>query len=761
MRVYSVCSIAGFLFLIATVTGCTRDPVALFERHMRRGNDHAAAKRYPEAVIEYRNAVAAAPNSENARFKLAESYAAQNQLPLALLEYTRAADLNPKFAEAQLKAGNLLLLSRQFADAKARARKILEYEPDHPAALLMLGNAMAGLGQVEEAVAANTRAATLDPKNAGMHLNLGALSYISGDVKQSETAFLRAVASAPESVGAHVALANFYVIVGRSDDAERVANTALKLDASHVAANQLLASIYLASGRSAAAEPLLQKAASVANDVRTKLALADYYIGEKRTDEALALLGKLAGEPRAFASAVGRIALIQLAAGRSADATVTLDAVLKVEPKAAGALALKSHISLANRDVAGARAFAEAAVAADQRSTRALFALAMVEQATGQNDQARKSLLGVLHIDPNAAEAAVELAKIHLARKEIDNAVQFANQAVKAAPRFLDARLIRLRTLIVRPSDAARADAELKTLLTLFPTSSEVQLARAALATSRGQHAIARQAFERAMELNPTDVQALEQMVGIEVRAGRTADARRQVDAALAKSGPSASLLIVAGKAYSADGDNAAAERHFRRAIELDPTMLEAYGALAALYIAGGRLPEAQREFIELAKRQSKKSAPPTMVGILFEAQRDFASAVEWYKKALQIDPRAATAANNLAWLYADRGENLDDAVLLAQAASAALPKQPEVADTLGWVYYKQNLPSMAVPHFERAIQGRSDQPDLSIPFGAGPRQTRPGPKSEGLSPSGIAARSEFSWRCGGQACSREAGVLT
>ena len=112
------------------------------------------------------------------------------------------------------------------------------------------------------------------------------------------------------------------------------------------------------------------------------------------------------------------------------------------------------------------------------------------------------------------------------------------------------------------------------------------------------------------------------------------------------------------------------------------------------------------------------KSAPPTMVGILFEAQRDFASAVEWYKKALQIDPRAATAAINLAWLYADRGENLDDSVLLAQAASAALPKQPEVADTLGWVYYKQNLPSMAVPHFERAIQGDPTNPTYQFHLG-------------------------------------------
>ena len=49
-------------------------------------------------------------------------------------------------------------------------------------------------------------------------------------------------------------------------------------------------------------------------------------------------------------------------------------------------------------------------------------------------------------------------------------------------------------------------------------------------------------------------------------------------------------------------------------------------------------------------------------------------------------------AANNLAWMFAETGENLDMALQLAQAATRRVPEQPEIQDTLGWIYYKKGL---------------------------------------------------------------------
>ena len=57
--------------------------------------------------------------------------------------------------------------------------------------------------------------------------------------------------------------------------------------------------------------------------------------------------------------------------------------------------------------------------------------------------------------------------------------------------------------------------------------------------------------------------------------------------------------------------------------------------------------------------------------------------------QALQIDPNSEVAANNLAYLVAENGGDLQSALGWAQAARKKQPENPGIADTLGWIYYK------------------------------------------------------------------------
>jgi Tfp pilus assembly protein PilF len=74
----------------------------------------------------------------------------------------------------------------------------------------------------------------------------------------------------------------------------------------------------------------------------------------------------------------------------------------------------------------------------------------------------------------------------------------------------------------------------------------------------------------------------------------------------------------------------------------------------------------------------------------------------------MSLDPDAAVAANNLAWIYAEEGEQLDRALEMAQTAKARLPEQAEVDDTLGWVYYQKGLFSLAMNSFRLAVERNS-----------------------------------------------------
>jgi tetratricopeptide (TPR) repeat protein len=126
---------------------------------------------------------------------------------------------------------------------------------------------------------------------------------------------------------------------------------------------------------------------------------------------------------------------------------------------------------------------------------------------------------------------------------------------------------------------------------------------------------------------------------------------------------------------------------------------------LGRLYLGQQRLDEARREFDRLAERQSNPAGALTMSGVIAQAQGDAPGARARYERAVAADPGAAVAANNLAWIYAESDERLDQALRLAQAAAEALPGSPEVLDTLGWAYYRNNLPAMAVPPLIRCLE--------------------------------------------------------
>ena len=183
-------------------------------------------------------------------------------------------------------------------------------------------------------------------------------------------------------------------------------------------------------------------------------------------------------------------------------------------------------------------------------------------------------------------------------------------------------------------------------------------------------------------------------------------------------------MLALAGRVWAATGDAAKGEEFLRRAIEVDASNLEAYSLLGGLYFSQKKLDQAIAEFDKLAARQPNAMAPQTMVGLILQAQGKNDEAQKRYERLVELNPRAAVASNNLAWMYASRGEQLDKALQLAQAAKAELPDHPDVNDTLGYVYLKKQLPSLAIPPFRFALEKAPDNPAFHYHLGLAYAQT-------------------------------------
>jgi tetratricopeptide (TPR) repeat protein len=690
------CAVVIVCLLLGAVA-CSRDPATLRQKYVESGDKYFKQSKFAEAAVQYANAVRQDPESGMARMRLADAHMAAGHTRAAFPEYIRAADLLPNDLDAQMKAGGLLLNGGLFEEAKNRARAILQKDPKNPAGLMLLGNSLAGLKNVDDALDVVNRAIEIDPERAGVYSNVGVLQLAKGDHALAETAFKRAVAVSPQSVDAYVNLGNFYRAVKRYPEAEEALKRALPFGAKNPRLNRAIASLYVEWNKLPEAEPYLKTVVDLDQSEGARFGLADYYVACGRLDEAIAILSELSAEKGRFVSAKTRIAMLLFAAGKRPEADKVADEVLAREPRSAAALTVKARLLLAENRTSDALARIKTAIEVDPRSASAQLTLARIQLASNHVEDARKALMQVLQLDPRSLAAQMELSELHRNRGEVDSAILFAEQAAASRPDNTKARLELVRALLVRDTDAPRAEKEIRTLLARHPNSSDAVSALAALYLSRNDQVAAKRVFERALELDPTSLEALSGLVAIDLGNKQIRAASARIDAALAKRGESAPVLLLAAKVYALVGDPKKMEDLLKRALAADPGNPETYSALGQLYAQQGRLDDARRQFTDVVKLEPQSVAGPTMLGLISYAQRDLPEAERWWTRALEIDPRTAAAANNLAWVIAERDGNLDQALQLAQSAKAKYPSQPDINDTVGWIYYKKHATTQAL----------------------------------------------------------------
>jgi putative PEP-CTERM system TPR-repeat lipoprotein len=686
--------------------GCSKDPNIAKREFVQSGDTYVAQQKYAEAIIQYRNAVQQDPRFGEARLKLAEAYAHTGNVVNAAREYVRAADLLPDDPTAQLKAGNMLLILRQFPDAQGRADKVLAHDPKNVEAQILRANALAGLKKFGDAVAEVEAAIGNDPDRGASYANLATLQMVQGNTAEAEVGFKKALELDPKSVPAHLAIANFYLAMGRVDDAETALKAAVAIDPQGLLANRALGYLYMGTRREAEAERYLKVVAAAAPGNGGRLALADYYVAARRPEEARKLLASLeTGTSGTDHVAVElRLASLEFDAGDTASAAKRVDGILSADPKNADALVARAHILLKTGRVDDALAAAQQAALAAPQSAKVKFVVGLANVAHRNDTDAMAAFNEALRLDPGMAAAEMELARLDLRAGRLSQATQLIESAAKKLTDNPEVQLLRAQ-IYLAAGDAAKAEPVLTSLARTYPDSSGVQNAVGTLQLHRGRRAAARTAFAAALSRDPGNAAALTSLVAMDLQDKRPQAAKRRVDAAVAAAPRNAALLTVAGRTYAEIGSTADAERLLQQAVEADPNALDAYAALGRIYLAGGRTDDAIAQYWQMADKQPQSVSARTTVGVLLDMEHRTNDARAVYEQVLQTDSHAAVAANNLAWIYAEQGGNLDLALQLAQTAKAALPRSPQVNDTLGWIYYKKGLGSLAVPALQQSVE--------------------------------------------------------
>ena len=136
------------------------------------------------------------------------------------------------------------------------------------------------------------------------------------------------------------------------------------------------------------------------------------------------------------------------------------------------------------------------------------------------------------------------------------------------------------------------------------------------------------------------------------------------------------------------DWDWSAAEKEFRRAIELNPTSAVAHFHYAYMLSTMGRFDEGIAECKRAQELDPLSLIVNLYFGYIYTLARRFDEAVPWYRKGLELDPNSNIGHAELAWNYAFKGQTSE-----AIAEYQKIPKLPSprtdqlLSGGLGYVY--------------------------------------------------------------------------
>ena len=99
----------------------------------------------------------------------------------------------------------------------------------------------------------------------------------------------------------------------------------------------------------------------------------------------------------------------------------------------------------------------------------------------------------------------------------------------------------------------------------------------------------------------------------------------------------------------------------------------------------------------------------------IYVLQGEIRKGEEILEVVFRDDPEDPSVNNDLGYLYADQGKNLEQAEVMIRKAIAADPENGAYLDSLGWVLFKREKYEEALPYLEKAVKNSSGPGDEAL----------------------------------------------
>ena len=641
------------------------------------------------AIASLKQLIQQHPKIVQSQLLLADAYRDQGSLTDALGIYRQLAAAYPKSFEIPLAMGDIFLQQKENGEARKAFTKALELVPDNLIALEKLVNLdlmekqyAAALQQVEPQLKKN-------PKLAAPHIFQAQIFMSQGDTNQAEASLFKAIELQPELETPYVLLARIYMGSNQNEKALAEFQIAAAKNTNDVAALLMIGIINNEEKNYQAARDAYEKLlvldpkfnpalnnlaylySEYLNDLDRAYELAQRARGLLPNDPPTAdTLGWVLYKRGQYPSA---LTLLQEAApqlpnepeiqfhlgmtyymlGQENPARVAFQHALQSGREFRGKDECNQCLAILGIDVkmAGAdvRDSLEKRVASQPADSIALMRLAAIYQRDGALDKATGAYEAALKDDPNNVLALINLSQLYSANKNIPKALELAKAAYNLAPDNTDISLILSR-----------------------------------LAYITGNYKLSLNLLQQIAGNQSGNPQVLFDFARAAYAMGQVADAQAAMRSAL-----------------QANGDFAGANeaRQFLNLTVLADDPLQAVAA-------------AQQ--IEGVLKSEPDYVPALMASARISEQKNDVNATkQTYEKILGLYPDFVPAEKRLAILGAENADNDPQIYAIATKARAAFPDDPEVAKSLGIIFYLQGDYARAERLLKESVITRNTDPEI------------------------------------------------
>ncbi|MCU1238017.1 MAG: Tetratricopeptide 2 repeat protein [Candidatus Solibacter sp.] len=754
----SIRFVAFTLALLVGLVSCSRDPAVVKKRYYESGNKYFANGRYKEASIQYRNALKRDPKYGPAHYKLALVGLKVGDVAGAVSSLRRAIELvppdQPDHWDAVVKLTEIYLAvakgEKQYMDDVEKfTDQLMKRDPNSFDAHRLVGdlnfskateaykNKKMEEGQVflNKATEEYRRADSIKPGEQGVSMQLARALSAKADFASAEQLYRRVIAKDKTYQYAYTELYRMFLFQQKPDLGEQVLRQAFQNNPKQYGFLTMLAMHFYGQRRRDDMVSVLNQIKSHAKDFdQAYLTVGDFYLRMGDGDSAIHEYKEgILKDPKKKITYQKREIEVLMRQGKRAEAAEVNSQILKDSPDDNDARGLSATFLLDKGDIAKALQELQAVVTRAPDNPVARYNLGRAHAARGEFEQARQQFAKAIELRGDYVMARLALAQLQVTRGEYDAALKTAEAVLALDKGNVNARLIESAALMGQKK-FGDSRVMLDAMLKANPGSPDVLFQLGVVSLAENKFKEAEDAFRRAYQLNPANSRGLMGIVETNMAQNKTEEALKLLQAESDKAPNRLDLLLAMGNTAVRAGKYDFAIQTFNRVLG----QMEKGKAQGDLYL---RLGETYRRKGDLsgavqALQKAREILPDNIVvlstlALVLDAAGRKPEARQVYEATLKLDPNNGVALNNLAFLLAETGGDLDFALTQAQRAKQLMPQLFEISDTLGWIYLKKQMTDSAIDVFKDLV---TKQPNHSTyHFHLGMAYSQKGEKSKAL----------------------------